>query len=164
MKKLLLGFLLLFVFYLNTALAQNHVTVATGTADGPNSVYLKNDRVELGFNLNTGLYFVKNAKGQKVIDYAYFQAGGLQSKDACEKITWSSEDISDALGKGKALTIKIAFENYADTLWQARMYEEAPFLIFNMGINNDTSTPYQLMSFPAGQRVSSVHIQRDKIS
>jgi hypothetical protein len=110
-------------------------------------VYLQNAMVQLGFNLNSGLFYLKNSKDQKVIDSAYFQAGGLQSKDVCEKRSWSAEDISDELGKGTALTIKIAFENYADILWQVRLYDDKEYIIFNMGIDNDTSNPYHLMSF-----------------
>lgn len=110
-------------------------------------VYLQNDIVQLGFNLNNGLFYLKNNKDQKVVDNAYFQAGGLQSKDLCEKRSWTVDDINDELGKGKALTIKVAFENYADILWQVRLYDNKEYFIFNMGIDDDTPNPYHLMSF-----------------
>jgi hypothetical protein len=110
-------------------------------------VYLKNTKVQLGFNLNKGLFYLSNNNGEKVVDNAYFQAGGLQSKDACEKRTWSVEDVNDELGKGTALTIKVTFDNYADILWQVRLYDDKDYFIFNMGIDNDTPNPYHLMSF-----------------
>ena len=110
-------------------------------------VSIENNFVQLGFNLNNGLFYLSNSKGEKVVNNAYFQAGGLQSKDSCEKRTWVVEDINDELGTGKALTIKIAFENYADILWQVRLYDARKYFIFNMGINIDTKIPYQLMSF-----------------
>ena len=110
-------------------------------------ISIENNFVHLGFNLNNGLFYLENNKEGKIIDNAYFQAGGLQSKDSCEKRVWSVEDINDDLGKGKALTIKILFENYADILWQVRLYDSSDYFIFNMGIENDTQKPYQLMSF-----------------
>lgn len=110
-------------------------------------VTIENSTVKLAFDLDNGLYYLSNYKGEKVVDGAYFQAGGLQSKDSCEKRTWAFEEVKDVLGTGKALNIKIAFENYADILWQVRLYDGSSYLIFKMGINNDTKTPYQLTSF-----------------
>jgi hypothetical protein len=110
-------------------------------------IRLANKNVELGFNLNDGFFYLKNNKEEKIVDRAYFQAGGLQSKDICQKRTWSSEAIKDELGKGTALTIKVAFENYADILWQVRLYDDKEYFIFNMGIDNDTSNPFHLMNF-----------------
>src|SRR6185312_1544586 len=110
-------------------------------------VSIKNDKVQLNFDLQTGRFFLANAGNEKIIDNAYFQAGGLQSKDSCEKRIWTEGNITDSIGKGKSLTIKIAFKNYADILWQVRLYDDKPFFIFNMGIDNDASTAYQLMSF-----------------
>ncbi len=110
-------------------------------------VSIKNDKVQLNFDLQTGIFFLANSNGERIIDDAYFQAGGLESKDSCEKRIWTEENINDSIGKGKSLTIKIAFKNYADILWQVRLYDNKPFFIFNMGIDNDVPKVYQLMSF-----------------
>jgi len=141
MKNFILAFLLLLsAFFVQ---AQNR-TVVQGNGD---SVSIKNGRVALGFNLNKGFFSLMNTKNEKIIDNAYFQAGGLQSKDSCEKRTWTVDDINDALGKGKELTIKIAFKNYPDILWRVFLYDTKPYFIFQMGINNDTHKAYQLMGF-----------------
>lgn len=110
-------------------------------------VYFQNGIIQLGFNLDNGLFFLKNSQGKKIIDSAYFQAGGLQSKDSCKKRLWTVTNVKDEFGKGKMLTIKIAFENYADILWMVSLYDNKEFVVFNMGIDNDTHKIYRLMRF-----------------
>ncbi len=110
-------------------------------------VSIKNGKVQLDFDLQTGRFSLSKNNGDSIINNAYFQAGGLQSKDSCESRTWLQENIADSIGNGKSVTIKISFKNYADILWQVRLYNDKPFFIFNMGINNDAPTAYQLMSF-----------------
>lgn len=141
MKNFSLVFLLLLSAFFVQA---QDKTIVQGNGD---SVSIRNDQVALGFNLNKGFFSLANAKNEKIIEDAYFRAGGLQSTDLCEKRTWSLQDISDSLGKGKLLTIKIAFENYPDILWRVFLYDAKPYFIFQMGINNDTHKAYQLMSF-----------------
>lgn len=141
----MLKIILLFLFFLNMSFAYTQNKV--GVWEENHNVYIKNDKVQLGFNLQTGFFFIQNTQGEKIIDEAYFQAGGLQSKDSCEKKTWSQNEIIDSVGKGKSLTIKISFENYADILWRVNLYENKPFVIFNMGISNDVPRTYRLMSF-----------------
>ncbi len=144
MRKIVkLGIPILFTLSILPVLSQEKIIIW----ENQNTVFIKNNKVQLGFDLRTGLFFLKNANGEKIIDNAYFQAGGLQSKDICEKRIWSEEGIFDSLGKGKALIIKISFENYADILWQVRLYEDKPFVLFNMGIVNDAATEYRLMNF-----------------
>lgn len=142
-QKLLFAFFAMMLGIDITVLGQQQVKVK----EEGQWVYFQNGIVGLGFNLNNGFFYLADSKGEKIVDNAYFQAGGLQSKDSSEKRTWVVEDINDELGRGKSLTIKISFENYADILWQVHLYEDKPFFLFNMGIANDASTTYQLMSF-----------------
>ena len=135
--------LILFQLFFCTVFSQQKVVVKTEKE----WLYFQNDQLQLAFNLNNGLFNLTNNKNEKIITNAYFRANGLQSKDSCEKRTWTVENINDELGKGKALTIKISFANYADILWQVRLYDDKEFLVFNMGIDNDTKNEYHLMSF-----------------
>ncbi len=123
--------------------AQNNVTVE----EKDDWLHLSNNKVQAGFNLNNGLFYIKDDKGEKIVDNAYFQLNTLQSKDSCLKRSWQAENTTDALGSGKTVTVTIAFDNYADILWQATLYDNKEFIIFNMGVDNDTDKPFRLMDF-----------------
>ncbi len=123
--------------------AQNGVTAEE--KDG--WLYFGNQKVQMGFNLGNGYFYLLNDQGEKIVDYAYFQCNALQSKDSCQKRSWQVENCTDALGTGKTVTITVAFDNYADILWQATLYDNREFIVFNMGVNNDTDRPYRLMDF-----------------
>jgi len=123
--------------------AQNTVTVEE--KDG--WLYLSNYKVQMGFDLGKGVFFLKNDKDEKVIDQAYFRCNALHSKDRCQAISWQVENCLDALGTGKTVTVTVKFDDYADILWQATLYERHEFIVFNMGVDNDTDKPYRLMSF-----------------
>lgn len=110
-------------------------------------VTLENNYQTLSFNLDNGLFYILDHNKRKVIDYAYFQAGGLQSKEKSAKRTHTLTNIEDELGKGKCLSIQVAFEDYSDIIWQAILYEGKDYIVFRMGIDNDTNTEYKLMSF-----------------
>lgn len=127
-----------------TALSAQAETRVTAENDW---VTLSNKQNTLSFNLKNGLYYILDAKGTKLIDYAYFKLGGLQSKEPDAVRTHSVSDVKDKLGSGKCLTIKAAFDNDVDVLWQVTMYEETPYIVFNMGLNNDTPSDYRLTTF-----------------
>lgn len=110
-------------------------------------VTLANEHQTLSFNPDNGLFYILDANGRKVIDYAYFQAGGLQSKEKNAKRTCELSEIEDELGKGTCLTVFVKFEGYSDMIWQALLYEGKDFMVFRMGIMNDTDKDYRLMSF-----------------
>lgn len=110
-------------------------------------VTLENEKQLLAFNLDNGLFYILDANKRKVIDYAYFQAGGLQSKEKNVRRTHEFSEVKDELGKGKCLTIRLNFSEYSDIVWQAILYENKDFLVFRMGIDNDTDEAYRLMSF-----------------
>ncbi len=110
-------------------------------------VTISNKQTSLSFNLNNGLYYVQDAQGRKIIDYAYFQLGALHSKDKDATRSFTTTEIQDALGTGKCLTIKTAFQDDVDIIWQVFMYDQASYVVFNMGVENDTPHPYRLNVF-----------------
>lgn len=110
-------------------------------------VTLSNEHQTLSFNLNNGLFYILNAEREKVIDYAYFQAGGLQSKEKEAQRSYTQSIIQDELGEGTCLTIRVSFENYSDILWQAILYKGKNYIVFRMGIENDFDQEYRLTTF-----------------
>lgn len=124
-----------------------HTKAATGVEKSNDWVTLSNEKNTLSFNLSNGLYYMMDGKGKKVIDYAYFQLGALHSKDKNAERTYTVTDVKDALGTGKCLTVKAAFKDDVDILWQVTMYDGSPYVIFNMGVDNDTSRDYRLSVF-----------------
>lgn len=106
-----------------------------------------NQHQTLAFNTSNGLFYILDARGRKVVDYAYFQGGGLQSKEKFAKRIASLTGIEDELGKGECLEVRTQFEGYADIIWQAILYEGKDYIVFRMGIDNNTNEAYRLMSF-----------------
>jgi len=141
LKKI--GMVLCIVLSYRSSWAQDEVVVQ----GNKENVSIKNNNIRLDFNLKNGLFSLSNTKGEKIVANAFFRAGGLQSKDACEKRNWSEEQFTDLLGKGKALIVRLSFTAYSDILWKVRLYEDKSYYIFEMGIANDTQAPFQLMSF-----------------
>lgn len=136
-KYLLLDLLLIICVLLNGQEAEKNKEWVT----------LKNEHQSLSFNLNNGLFHISDARGHKIVDYAYFQLGGLQSKEQMAKRTYVQSRINDELGEGQCLTIKVEFEDYADILWQAILYNDKDYIVFRMGVDNDTDRDYHLMAF-----------------
>lgn len=120
---------------------------AVSVAQQGDWVTISNEHNTLSFNLGNGLYFIKDAREAKVVDYAWFQMGGRQSKDADGVRTFSSEDIDDELGRGKSLTVRVAYEGYADTMWRVSMYDGSPYVVFDMGLVNDTGSECRVTAF-----------------
>ena len=106
-----------------------------------------NPNVQLDFDLRKGVFNLSNAQGEKVVENACFRCNALHSKDFNTEITWSVENCSDVLGAGKTVTLTKKFDDYADILWQVTLYNDRDFIVFQMGVDNDTDKPYRLMSF-----------------
>lgn len=64
-------------------------------------ITLNNDKQSLSFNLTNGLFDMTNEKGEKVIENAYFQMGGIQSKENYVERSYTVTNITDELGTGK---------------------------------------------------------------
>jgi hypothetical protein len=112
------------------------------------SVAMENGFISLTFNLTKGVYSVKNVPlNFMAFSRAYFQAEGLYSTDTSGTIEWSSKAVQDQLGKGQALQIRKKFSGYSDVLWTATLYDDKDYLVFNMGIINDSEIPFRLSAF-----------------
>jgi hypothetical protein len=138
-KKILLLFCLLIPVRL---FAQTEMKNTTG------KVTIENKLVSLSFDLGKGVYSVKNIpKNLTTVTNAYFQAEGLYSTDTTGIIEWSYNAISDVFGKGGALKIRKKYKGYSDMVWTATLYDERDFVVFRMGIMNDSDIPFRLSAF-----------------
>ena len=134
----------LLMFFLSPVMA-GAMSVTVAERDG--LLHMGNSHVRLEFNLHKGLFDIYKANGDKIVSDAWFQCNGTQSKDSCRKISWQAANCNDALGTGKTATLTVEFDNYPNIVWQATLYDEHEFLVFNMGIDNDTDHACRLMSF-----------------
>ncbi len=122
--------------------AQTTVTTAMG------SVTIGNNMVSLTFDLVKGVYSVKNIpENISLISNAYFQAEGLYSTDTTGIFEWSAQEINDVFGNGKSLRIRKKYDNYSDPVWTAILYDDRDFVVFRMGIINDSALPFRLTAF-----------------
>lgn len=110
-------------------------------------IFLKNSQQTLVFDLGKGVFDIKDKGNNTIIKDAFFQMGGIQSKENYVDREYSVSDVKDELGSGKMLTIRVAVKNYADIIWQAILYGENDYLVFNMGIINDTDNTYRIMAY-----------------
>ena len=120
----------------------------TRVSNSAQLVTIENKHVALSFDLNKGDYSVRNIpKKSTTITHAYFQAEGLYSTDTLGTIEWSRKVVQDYMGKGLAIEIRKKFKNYSDVVWNATLYDEKDYLVFNMGIVNDSKIPFRLSAF-----------------
>lgn len=110
-------------------------------------VRLKNSKQVLEFNLKNGLFDIMDREGRRIVQKGYFQMGGIQSKEMDVERDYCVSDVQDSLGKGKMLTIRVHVDQYADVIWQATLYGENDYLVFNMGVANDSRQMYRIMSY-----------------
>jgi hypothetical protein len=120
----------------------------TGLKKTSGSVTIENKLVSLTFDLMKGVYSVKNIpKNLSLITNGYFQAEGLYSTDTTGTIEWSYKEIRDVFGKGGSLRIVKKYPHYSDMLWTATLYDDRDFVVFRMGIANDSDIPFRLTAF-----------------
>ncbi len=112
------------------------------------TVTIENKYVSLTFDLSRGVYSVRNVPlNVTAITRAYFQAEGLYSTDTSGTIEWSQKAVQDYLGKGQAIKIRKKFSGYSDIVWTATLYDNKDYVVFNLGIINDSRTPFRLTAF-----------------
>jgi hypothetical protein len=112
------------------------------------TVTIENKMVSLTFDLTGGVYSVKNIPLDfTVFSGAFFQAEGLNSSDTTGTIEWSRRSAEDPLGKGESLQIRKKYRDYSDMVWTATIYDDRDFIVFNMGIINDSKIPFRLTAF-----------------
>ncbi len=120
-------------------------TKITGNAQ---TVTIENRFAALTFDLTKGVYSVRNIPGNFTpVTRAYFQAEGLYSTDTLGTAEWSQKEVRDEFGHGEAIQIRKKFEDYSDVIWSATLYDDRDFLVFNMGIVNDSKLPFRLSAF-----------------
>jgi len=124
-----------------------HINSFTCAANG-RMVFVKNKNVKIVFKTETGCFDIINIiTGDTVVNDAFFQAGGLLSKNPHEKISTNLTSVETEFGKGQALKVRIHFADYADMLWKAVLYEQEDFVELSLGIANDTDRPYLLKQY-----------------
>jgi hypothetical protein len=112
------------------------------------SVTVMNNKVTLTFNLSEGTFSVTNSeKGFMAITGAYFQAEGLYSTDTTGIIEWSYLPVNEVFGKGGTLQITKKYRGYSDMKWSATIFDDRDFIVFKMGIINDSQVPFRLTAF-----------------
>jgi len=122
--------------------AQTELISTTG------AVTIENKYVSLTFDLGKGVYSVRNIpQNFTAISDAYFQSEGLYSTDTTGIIEWSYQGISDVFGKGGSLRIREKYNHYSDLVWTATLYDDKDFVVFKMGIINDSEIPFRLSTF-----------------
>ena len=120
----------------------------TKVTSSKQSITIENQHIALSFDLRNGVYSVKNIpKNFTGITRAYFQAEGLYSTDTSGAIEWSQKVIKDHQGQGQAIEIRKKFENYSDVVWSVILYDNKDYLVFKMGIVNDSKIPFRLTAF-----------------
>jgi hypothetical protein len=111
-------------------------------------VTIENRYVSLSFNTKSGYFDVTDkVKNRVPVRDAFFQAEGQFSKARTDTIEWTQQDVNDVFGKGKSLVVTAKYRDYADTRWEATLYDNKEFIAFNMGIVNDSKRPYTLTSY-----------------
>ncbi len=110
-------------------------------------VRLATERQTLSFDLRRGLFDVADSTGAALIRAAYFQVGGIQSKETAARRTYAVDDVADELGRGKRLTVRVVMDDYPDALWQVTAYDSLPAWTFRAGLDNDTRRELRLTTF-----------------
>jgi len=132
-----------FLFTFFCILAYTQLSMADASA-----ISINNETVKIEFVQETGCFdIIDNTTGEVIVDDAFFQAGGLLSKDPHEKITVMITDLQNEFGEGQALHARIHFDNYADIYWKAVLYDQQDFVEFSVGIINDTDRLYLLKQY-----------------
>ena len=136
------------IFLICCFLISIRLTAQTEMTNTAGSVTIANRMVSLTFDLTRGVYSVKNIpKNISTISNAYFQAEGLYSTDSTGIIEWSYKDVQDVFGKGGSLRIRKKYDGYSDMVWIATVYDDKDFVVFRMGIVNDSEIPFRLSAF-----------------
>ena len=98
----------LFVFFCFSVFSQ------VGMAEN-DTLSINNETNKIVFIPDAGVFdIIDNTTGEVIVDDAFFQAGGLLSKDPHEKISVKITDLVNEFGEGQALEVRVHFNNYAD--------------------------------------------------
>ncbi len=101
---------------------------------------LKNELVSLDFNLATGTYRIRNLKDNSTpISDAVLRINNWSSAAENNRIISEKQAVSDELGKGMALTLKIESANQPLMIFRFTLYENQGFFTVSGGIENTTA-------------------------
>jgi hypothetical protein len=138
-KKLLCACIILISFPM---FAQTVMRSATG------SVTIGNKFVSLKFDLSAGVFSVIDlTRNFEAISGACFQAEGLYSTDTTGVLEWTYNPVNDRFGKGGSLVMRKKYRDYSDITWNATLYDDKDYIVFSMGIINDSDKPFRLSTF-----------------
>ena len=128
-------------------------------------VSLQNDLVSLDFDLARGVYRVVDRQNDTTpISQAVLKINEWSSKDKDLKRTWKQRAVSDELGKGLALDIKIEAADRPVLLFAFVIYEGQGFVSVSGGLTNTTDKPIQVKDIYAladGQIYQGLDMSQD---
>lgn len=108
-------------------------------------VVLQNDRVSLEFDLSRGSYRILDKQNGTVpITDAVLRINEWASHGKGIRRSWKKRSVSDELGVGLALDIRIEAENRPDLLFTFVLYKDQGFLVLSGGIANTTDKSIQV--------------------
>ena len=108
---------------------------------------IKNQLVQVDFNLNTGEYAAYDKRdGKAVISDASFKINEISSNDGY-KFSCIEEVLTDELGSGKKLILTGAKENALTLIFEIALYAKKSFITLNSGIGNTRSNEMRVMEF-----------------
>ncbi len=100
---------------------------------------LKNELVSLEFNLAAGTYRILNISANTIpVKDAILKINSWTSDAENHRITWEKQSVSDTLGKGAAMVLKIEAPNQPGMIFRFTLYEHQGFLTVSGGIDNTT--------------------------
>jgi hypothetical protein len=108
-------------------------------------VSLQNEQVCFAFDLARGDYRIIDKKQDTTaVAGAVFKANSWSSSDKELKRTWSQRAVSDELGQGRALDIKVEGVDRPGMIFSVVMYDDQDFLTFSAEIINTTNGNIQI--------------------
>lgn len=106
---------------------------------------IENRLVKLSYSLDAGTYDVLDKQSAtNAIAGAKTEVNGLTPTGPGWKRSWTSREVSDRLGKGRAVTVTSADENQPSLLFEATLYENKGFVVLGAGLRNTTGQPVRV--------------------
>jgi hypothetical protein len=109
---------------------------------------LANERVEVRYDLATGLYdVVEVASGAVAVQGARATVEGWSTRDAGTTRSAAVEACDDALGRGQRLLVRAERAGAPTLLTEFRVYPGEPFVVLRQGLRNTLDEPLRVKSF-----------------
>jgi hypothetical protein len=112
---------------------------------GGNVASLGNELVSLDFNLAAGTYSINNRKDKTTpIRDAVLKINDWSSDTENRRIAWQEQTVSDELGKGKALSVKIESDKQPVMIFRFTLRENQGYFTVSGEIQNTTADTIQV--------------------